>query len=212
MIASILEYRGWSNVEAFIAIFLLVIIVSEMVVIFLLGQEAGEILSEAFASLSAEGGSVLGRLWKWTYKMVGPMLFPLLTLTAIDIWAIVKLVRFWRMGCSGDGPQKQYKTLGIVEGAAPGFGFLGTCISLISTMHHMDPGLAQTAMLKVLLENSSSAFGSTVYGISLAITAFLSLELLKGFLIEPEVEVGADIQIFKKQEEASSMNFIRREV
>jgi biopolymer transport protein ExbB/TolQ len=78
-----------------------------------------------------------------------------------------------------------YRTLKIVEGVAPGLGFLGTCISLISTMHHMDPKLTQSAMLKVLLDNSSSAFGSTVYGISLAITAFLALEIFRGFLIKP---------------------------
>ena len=193
MITSILEYRRWSKGEAFVALFLLVIIVSEMAVIFLLGYETGEFLSKAFASLSAVGVGAMWRIWKWTYRMVGPMLFPLVTLTAIEVWAIVKLVRYWRIGCSGHQLQRQYKTLRIVEGAAPGFGFLGTCISLIFTMHHMDPKLTQTAMLKVLLENSSSAFGSTVYGISFAITAFLSLELFKGFLIKPEVEEGADI-------------------
>lgn len=212
MITSIFEYREWGKVETFICLFLLAIFISEMAVIFLLGQEAGEVMAKAFISLSAIGVSVLGQLWKWIYKMVGPMLFPLLLLTFVEVCAIVKLVRYWRMGCSSNEPKKQYQILRIVEGAAPGFGFLGTCLSLISTMHHMDPDLAQKAMLKALLENSSSAFGSTVCGISLAITAFLSLELFKGFLIKPEVQEGTDKEALGKQDETPSMNLIKREV
>lgn len=212
MITGIFEYRVWSKVETFIGLFLLAIFISEMAVIFLLGQEAGEVMAKAFISLSAIGVSVLGQLWKWTYKMVGPMLFPLLVLTFVEVCAIVKLVRCWRMGCSSNEPKKQYQILRIVEGAAPGFGFLGTCLSLISTMHHMDPDLAQKAMLKALLENSSSAFGSTVCGISLAIIAFLSLELFKGFLIKPEVEEGIDKEALRKQDQTTSMDIIKGEV
>lgn len=212
MITSIFEYRGWSKVETFIGLFLLAIFISEMAVIFLLGQEAGDVMAKAFVSLSVIGVSVLGQLWKWAYKMVGPMLFPLLVLTFVEVCAIVKLVRCWRMGCSSNEPKKQYKILRIVEGAAPGFGFLGTCLSLISTMHHMDPDLAQKAMLKALLQNSSSAFGSTVCGISLAIMAFLSMELFKGFLIKPEVQEGTDKEALRKQDETPSMNLIKREV
>lgn len=212
MITSIFEYRGWSKVETFIGLFLLAIFISEMAVIFLLGQEARDVMAKAFVSLSAIGASVLGQLWKWIYKMVGPMLFPLLLLTFVEVCAIVKLVRCWRMGCSSNEPKKQYQILRIVEGAAPGFGFLGTCLSLISTMHHMDPDLAQKAMLKALLENSSSAFGSTVCGISLAIIAFLSLELFKGFLIKPEVEEGIDKEALRKQDQTTSMDIIKGEV
>ena len=211
MITSIFEYRGWSKVETFIGLFLLAIFISEMAVIFLLGQEAGDVMAKAFVSLSAIGVSVLEQLWKWIYKMVGPMLFPLLLLTFAEVCAIVKLVRCWRMGCSSNEPKKQYQILRIVEGAAPGFGFLGTCLSLISTMHHMDPDLAQKAMLKALLENSSSAFGSTVCGISLAIMAFLSLELFKGFLIKPEVQEGTNKEAIGKQDKTTSMNLIKRE-
>ena len=206
MITSIFEYRGWSKIETFIGLFLLAIFISEMTVIFLLGQEAGEVMAKAFVSLSAIGVSALGQLWKWIYKMVGPMVFPLVILTGVEIGAIYKLARCWRMGCSSNEPKKQYQILRIVEGAAPGFGFLGTCLSLISTMHHMDPDLAQKAMLKALLENSSSAFGSTVCGISLAIMAFLSLELFKGFLIKAEVEEGTDKESLRKQDETTSMN------
>lgn len=202
MVTGAAENKNWSKFGLFFTILLLVIFLSEIVVIYLLGQETGNSISRAVASMSSAGISALGQSWKWAYKMVGPMLFPLLTLTAIEIKAIVKLLKCWRLGYSGDEPQKQYKTLGIVEGVAPGFGFLGTCISLIFTMHHMDPNLTQSAMLKVLLDNSSSAFGSTVFGISLAVIAFISLELFKGFLLKPEVEEGTN---------ATSMNFIRRE-
>jgi hypothetical protein len=76
----------------------------------------------------------------------------------------------------------------------------------------MDPDLAQKAMLKALLENSSSAFGSTVCGISLAIIAFLSLELFKGFLIKSEVQEGTDKEVLRKQDETTAMNLIKREV
>jgi len=202
MVTGVTENRDWSKLGSFFTVFLFVIFLSELIVIYLLGQEAGDALSRAIASMGSAGVSVLGRSWKWAYKMVGPMLFPLLVLTAVEIRAIVKLVRFWRLGCNSDEPQKQYKVLRIVEGVAPGFGFLGTCISLIFTMHHMDPNLTQTAMLKVLLDNSSSAFGSTVYGISLAVIAFISLELFKGFLLKPGIDERVN---------ATSMNFIRRE-
>jgi biopolymer transport protein ExbB/TolQ len=83
-------------------------------------------------------------------------------------------------------PAKLYRVLKIVEGVGPGFGFLGTCLSLMATMHHMDPGLSQADMLKALLENASSAFGSTVYGISLAISSYIALELFQNFLIIPK--------------------------
>lgn len=212
MISERILKKTWGKNEVFIALFLLAIFLSELAVIFLLGQEFGEVLSKIFASTSAVVISTLGQIWKWIYKMVGPMLFPLLALTAIEIWAIAKLAMCWKTDNGNYGLQKQYKTLGIVEGVAPSFGFLGTCISLIFTMHHMDPNLTQKAMLKVLLENSSSAFGSTVYGISLAIAAFLSLELFKGFLIKPETEEETGSQALEKQDETQSMNFIRREV
>lgn len=202
MVTRAVENKDWNRFGLFFTIFLLVIFLSEIVVIYLLGQETGDSLSRAVASMGSAGVSVMVRVWKWAYKMVGPMLFPLLTLTAIEVRAIIKLLKCWRHGCNSVEPQKQYKTLGIVEGAAPGFGFLGTCISLIFTMHHMDPNLTQSAMLKVLLDNSSSAFGSTVFGISLAVIAFISLELFKGFLLKPEVE---------EEINAKSMNFIRRE-
>jgi len=188
MRANGLGNKGWGRLEVFIVLFLSAIIISEIAVIFLLGQGSGEVLANAFASAGSGGGSALGRFWKWVYLMVGPMLFPLLILTVVEVYVLAKLVKLWRVGNRNGEPKKLYRTLGIVEGVAPGFGFLGTCLSLIVTMHHMDPNLTQIAMLKSLLENSSSAFGSTVYGISLAITAFLSLELFKGFLFEPEIE------------------------
>ena len=202
MITGIAENKDWGKFGIFFTIFLLVIFLSEVVVIYLLGQETGDSLSRAAASMGTAGVSVMDRVWKWAYKMVGPMLFPLMILTVIEIMAVVKLLKCWRLGYSGDEPQKQYKILSIVEGAAPGFGFLGTCISLIFTMHNMDPNLTQSAMLKVLLDNSSSAFGSTVFGISLAVIAFIFLELFKGFLLKPETE---------KETNVTSMNVVRKE-
>lgn len=211
MIANVLKYRKWNKIEMCFAFFLIAVLVSEISVIFLLGHGSGEALSKTFASIAAMGLNTLEQIWKWTYKMVGPMVFPLLMLTGVEIWAIYKLARCWRWKIVNDNHIKQYKVLEIVEGAAPGFGFLGTCISLIFTMSRMDPSLSQTAMLKVLLNNASSAFGSTVFGITLAITAFLVKELFKGFLIKSDIGERADGQALKKPAEASSMNLIRRE-
>lgn len=190
MVSRVLKYREWSKVEACFAFFLLAILVSEMAVILLLGQGSGEGLSKIFASIGAGGITALGRFWRWTYKMVGPMVFPLLILATVEIWAIFKLARCWRAEIGNVHAMKHYKILEIVEGAAPGFGFLGTCISLIFTMSRMDPSLSQTAMLKVLLNNASSAFGSTVFGIALAIIAYLMKELFKEFLIKSKPAKG----------------------
>ena len=210
MIARALRYRKWNKIEMSFAFFMIAVLVSEIAVIFLLGHGSGEALSKAFASIAAMGISALEQIWKWTYKMVGPMVFPLLMLTGVEIWAIYKLAKCWRGKIVNDNPIKQYKVLEIVEGAAPGFGFLGTCISLIFTMSRMDPSLSQSAMLKVLLNNASSAFGSTIFGITLAITAFLVKELFKEFLIKSETWERAERQPFEKQLETSSMNLIKR--
>ena len=211
MIAYVLKYKKWNKIEMCFAFFLIAVLVSEIAVIFLLGHGSGEALSKIFASIAAMGLSTLEQIWKWTYKMVGPMVFPLVMLTGVEIWAIYKLARCWKRKIANDNPIKQYKVLEIVEGAAPGFGFLGTCISLIFTMSRMDPSLSQTAMLKVLLNNASSAFGSTVFGITLAITAFLVKELFKEFLIKSDANKKSDGQPFEELREASSMNLIRRE-
>ena len=212
MITRALKYREYSKAEACLAFFLLAILISEIAVIILLGQEAGEALAKILATTGTGCVRALVQSWKWTYKMVGPMIFPLLTLTAVEVWSIIKLIKCKREGHHGDVPAKYYKVLDIVEGSAPGFGFLGTCIALIYTMQGMDPNLNQTAMLKVLLDNSASAFGSTVCGISLAITAFISKELFKGFLIKPEKYARTDVQNAKDLVKASSINLIEREI
>jgi len=211
MISQAIRLKKLSKVEMFIVIILLVMFVSEVLVIFILNHESGKALSKFFASMGVSTFNTLVQFCKWTYKMVGPMLFPFLALTGAEVWAITNLVRCWR-SCNAHGiPDRQYKTLRIVEGVAPGFGFLGTCISLIFTMHHMDPKLNQTAMLKVLLENSSSAFGSTVYGLSLAITAFLSMEIFKNFLINSGHIERNNGSLNQKIDKSTSMALIRRE-
>ncbi|OPX39785.1 MAG: hypothetical protein B1H11_02120 [Desulfobacteraceae bacterium 4484_190.1] len=210
MVSKVIKYGKWSKVEMCFAFFLLAILVSEMAVIFLLGQGSGEALANALASIGAGGLNALGRFWKWTYKMVGPMVFPLLILATVEIWAIFKLARCWRAEVGSVHATKHYKVLEIVEAAAPGFGFLGTCISLIFTMGRMDPSLSQTAMLKILVNNASSAFGSTVFGIALAIIAYLMKELFKEFLIKSETGERSDRNFFEKQAEASSMNLIKK--
>jgi len=186
MIAHVLKYRKWNKIEMCFAFFLIAVFVSEIAVIFLLGHGSGEALSKTFASMAAMGLSALEQIWKWTYKMVGPMVFPLLMLTGVEIWAIVSLAG-GKAKCNSHDLRKQFKALEIVECVAPGFGFLGTCIALIFTMQHMDPNLTQTDMLKAFIDNSSSAFGSTVFGISLAIIAYISSKAFEEFFIKPEL-------------------------
>lgn len=211
MVTSVLRYREWSKTEFFVAFFLSAVVVSEIAVILLMGTESWTPLMKMFSSLLASAVATFHQTWKWTYKMVGPMIFPLLSLTFIELWSDKKLFTYWRAGSEETSTEEYYKALKIVEGVAPGFGFLGTCISLIFTMHHMDPNLTQSAMLKVLLDNSSSAFGSTVYGISLAITAFLSQQIFRDFLIQPEPEEPEMNPAEKGEDERGSMNLIRRE-
>ena len=183
MMSVIFWFRRWRRLETFVVLFLLALLVSELVVVLLLALGPGATLTRILggvASWFAGGLAVCG--W-WVYRIVGPMLFPLLLLTGVEAYALVRLIKLKRNGYAVSEPEAQYKMLEIVETAAPGFGFIGTCLSLISTMYHMDPNLDQTAMLKTLLDNSASAFGSTVYGMSLGIAAFISLSLFKNFLI-----------------------------
>jgi len=212
MVTDVLKYRQWSKAEMRFAFFMLAVLVSELVVIFFINTEAGSILARILASLGTGAAGALFRLWKWTYQMVGPMVFPLFVLSIVELRSVYKLFICWRERIGYEFTENHYKTLRIVEGVAPGFGFLGTCISLIFTMHHMDPSLNQSAMLKALLDNSSSAFGSTVYGISLAITAFLAQEIFKGFLIQPKTDEEKGGGISREEEETASMDLIRREV
>jgi len=79
---------------------------------------------------------------------------------------------------------KYYNCLAIIIAIGAIFGFIGTCLSLILVMHHIDPNLVQSAMLKVLIDNSSSAYGSTIYGLSLFVLAYLFEKLFKEFLIK----------------------------
>lgn len=211
MLSRLFEFGKWGKGMKMIFLFFLAIFLSEIIVIFLLNHGGGAVLSKMFTSVIAGIAHTLGHFCKWTYKMVGPVIFPLLTLTAAEIWSVIKLIRCRKARRYGDTPTKHYKVLEIVEGSAPGFGFLGTCIALIFTMHGMDPGLNQAAMLRALLDNSSSAFGSTVYGISLALSAFLAKEMFKGFRITSEADEMRSERAIKQQHEASPINLIRRE-
>jgi len=214
MLSRFVKYRDSKKVVEIVVFFLLAVLVSEVAVVLTLGFDGGLAISKSIASAFGAYLISLERLWGWIYKMVGPMLFPLLTLTIIEVWCLTALIRCWKRDTWDDKSNKHCKVLEIVEGTAPGFGFLGTCISLILTMHRMDPDLSQTAMLKVLLDNSSSAFGSTVYGISLAITAFLAKEIFDEFLMQPKGSKETDKQrvAVKKQTDAASMDLIQKRI
>lgn len=182
--ARLLKVRRFSRVEYFITFMLVAVLVAETLILTLIGHDVGALVWGVFvaAARAVAGGFV--SCVKWTYTMVGPVVVPLLALTGVLVHALHGVYGIWRSGVRGIKAGQHIKKLKIVEGAAPGFGFLGTCISLMVTMRHMDPGLAQADMLNRLLENSSAAFGSTVYGMILAIAAFLAREMFQNCLPE----------------------------
>jgi len=181
---------------------LMALLIAELIAIGLISQGFSESLGGFLVIQSSQFYAVMTGSAKWGYKMVGPVIFPLLILTAAEVWSVIRLVQIRKIGMAMQRAEKQFKVLEVVESASPGFGFLGTCIALIFTMHNMDPNLNQQDMLKVLLENSSSAFGSTVFGISLALTAYLSKEIFQGFLIKPRDFESKDRAVELIQEEA----------
>lgn len=163
---------------------LFLVMIAEAVVLFL--QHQGMALPIAQIIMSAlqvtkQSGATL---WAWLWKMVGPVVFPLLALTVLEIWSFVKLVECKICHHEEASVRRHLRSMEIIEGSAPGFGFLGTCIGLIATMKGMDPQLNQVQMLKAVFDNSASAFGSTIYGILLAISAFIIKEIFRGETVD----------------------------
>ena len=159
---------------------------------FLAAVIAAELLVLFIPSMDLNAYKMSGvSLYKWVYNYVGFVLFPLIGLTLLYLYIVFRLVQLYRADCEIESYNKKLNTLKMVEVTAPALGFLGTTLSLVSVMGGIDPGLSQSGMLKSLLSNSSSAFGSTVFGISLSITAYLTHEMFKNFLLLPEKD--ADI-------------------
>lgn len=179
---SITRLPTWGKTEFWFACFLITVIFAEMLAVFVLSRQQGLLIAEFFASAGGLAFKAISDGYGWLYKMVGPVLYPLIGLTVAEAIAMVKLVGHCRRGSEPDAINRYYKVLEIVESVGPGFGFLGTCLSLIETMYNIDPKLDQVAMIKVLLDYSSSAFGSTVYGLVLAISAHLCTQIFKHFV------------------------------
>ena len=197
MVNKVLKYWRWGKNEARLAILLTVILLSEITAMILLDQGFGHNIAKLLAPLVTGLANGMGNSLKWVFRMVGPVLLPLIILTIGEAWCLWRLAKLWRSGLECGIPKTLDNLLKIVEGAGPGFGFVGTCLSLTSTMSALDPSLNQAAMLKALLDNSSSAFGSTIYGLSLAIVAFLSREIFGNFLLISKPPKQKD----KKQQE-----------
>jgi len=125
---------------------------------------------------------VVGAAWHRVYAYVGPVIFPLALFTGLHLYVTLRLVQTYRKGCL-DAPTRLYRTFSVIEVVAPAFGFLGTTLSLVEVMANIDPGLGQSEMLKTLLNNSASAFGSTVFGLVLSIAAYLTREVFENFLL-----------------------------
>lgn len=146
------------------------------------------------AVVSAEAFFIWGRevkimafLWpllsfgKSAYVYIGPVLFPLVGLSLGYLFVTYRLIS----GCSS--PVFFNNALRIIEVVSPALGFLGTTISLLNVMGQIDPSQSQGDMLKTLMTNSASAFGSTVYGITLSILAYVTREIFEKF-----IDGGAD--------------------
>lgn len=200
MISRALVKSGQNRLERATVFVLLAALFAEIVVFFILEKTGGP-LTQSIFSATTKTMEILLSFSAWIYKMVGPVLFPLIILTGVQVWSTLKLIGCFRDTNRGRDTASAYNALEIVEGVSPGFGFLGTCISLIFTMHRMDPKLSQVDMLKALLDNSSSAFGSTVCGISLAISAFLTVKIFKKFLLKEVAD----------QRKVESMNILKKE-
>lgn len=183
MISRIFDKLSQMKLNRTIFFILLATLIAETAVIIMLDQFGGVSTQSTFFAMM-RSITILPDFLAWSYKMVGPVIFPLMILAFVQVWASFILWQTWRNQYQDKNITIAYDILGIVEEVSPGFGFLGTCISLMFTMHCMDPKLSQTDMLKTLLDNSSSAFGSTVCGISMAITAFLTIKIFKKFLLK----------------------------
>ena len=134
---------------------LMALLIAELIAIGLISQGLSESLAGFLAKQTSQFSAEISGFASWVYKMVGPVLFPLLALAIAEAFAVIRLFQLRKTGAGINAAKKQFKILEVVESASPGFGFLGTCIALIFTMHNMDPNLNQQDMLKVLLENSS---------------------------------------------------------
>lgn len=134
-------------------------------------------------------------LYKWFYSYVGPVLFPLIGLTLLYIYITFRLIHLYRGSCEVESYTRPFNTLKMIEVVAPAFGFLGTTISLVNVMAGIDPGLSQSGMLKSLLNNSASAFGSTIYGIVLSTSAYLTHAIFRNFLLLPEKDIAIPEEI-----------------
>lgn len=163
---------------------LLLVMIAEAVVLILQHQGVALLIAQVIVTAFRHIGQSGAVLWEWIWKMVGPVVFPLFALTLLEIWSFFKLLECKIFNYEAARAHRHLRSMEIIEGSAPGFGFLGTCIALIATMKGMDPQLNQIQMLKAVLDNSSSAFGSTVYGILLAVSAFITKELFRGVSVD----------------------------
>jgi cell division protein FtsW (lipid II flippase) len=208
----VLGWGAWNRAEALTVLFLSVLLFLEMSVILLLNPDLGSTMVNVVSALASWSVAAIVHIWRYVWRMVGPVVFPLTALLAIEAIAVFRLYKHWKTGHWDWETTKiewYFRSLEGVERVAPGFGFLGTCISLVATMSSMDPNLNQKAMLKALLVNSSSAFGSTICGISLAISAFVFGEIFKGFLLSTRPDIPPADHAMEKDPEPSSMSLLK---
>ena len=208
----ILGFRTWNRMEALTVLFASAVLFLQMAVILFLNPELGKAMAKFVLTLTIKGSNASIHFCQYIYRMVGPMVFPLLALTAIEIGSVMKLVKSYRSGYwELESIEKLYRALRIVENASCGLGFLGTVIGLIHTLYNLNPTLSQPAMLKMFFEEASSAFGSTVYGTSLAIIATVCREIFDGFLMPTERDKQPAVFVKTKDSEIRSMILFRRE-
>jgi len=77
---------------------------------------------------------------------------------------------------------RPFHFLEVVRELSVTFGFAGTVIALMFTMGDMSADLSQSEMIDVLLKQSSSAFGSTIYGLFLSVAAYLGIKFFRRYI------------------------------
>ena len=112
------------------------------------------------------------------YRAIGVVFFGLLPLTILFLALAVKhggeMCGLWRLRSD---PCPKY---GMIVEAAPILGIMGTMISLSCAMRNMDVSNGMQAAIREMSVHVGQALTSSVYGISLALLAFLMQCLWKG--------------------------------
>ena len=109
-----------------------------------------------------------------------------------------------RLALNEDLPSdRAFYWLEVVTELAVTFGFAGTILALMATMGNMTTNLSQSEMIDVLLKKSSAAFGSTVTGLFISVSAYIATVIFNryfpDFLNTPKIDEQILFNAFVKE-------------